>query len=857
VQNSETPTPRELAANTLNLQSMRILLSGTLFFFLSGLFAQNPTVVKGRIIDVKTGEPVTGAAVHIAGTEDVVRSNFQGDYLLRTSLNKDTMIVSYVGYVSQTFILTLGDTQVIDVRMNVQETVFETVKTTNKVNRALKIIEKAQDNKYRYNFEKLNSFECESFTKIQIAVNNVSEELKNKKFLKSVEGIFDTLSYLTEQKGKQVLPIFISENLSNFYYNKNPRQNKEVIIASRVKGVGVEDGSFLSQLLGSTFQQYNFNDNILPILQKNFISPISKSSFNYYNYKLVGSDYPEGSTKKVYQIEVTPKNPLDLVFTGYVWIEDSSFALVKLTLSITNKANLNFVEKLKITQELEPTVAGALIPVKSRILIDIADLSKNSAGMIALFNNSYEKVEVNKERSAKFFDYPIKMNEDATQKSDEFWDSMRHEELSADEKRALAKIDTLTNVKVIKNYVELINILFNGYKTIGMFDFGPYALLYGYNVLEGHRIRLGAKTNFAFSKKYIISGYAAYGLFDQRWKYKGQLEKIVSRKHWTMAGMSYKKDVEQIGVTDDYYGSSNLFTAVSVYAASQLNRTQDTRFWINSEFIKGWNARLTVMHKEYQFEPVRNFNFAYKDINDTSSKSSNFTNATATFGLRWAPKEYYLQNDNERVRQSKPGGLALSVNYTRGFKGVFGSRFDYNRVTATVEKGLSFGYWGRTDFTLSATKIFETLPYPLLEVHRGNQSYIYSTSAYNLMNFFEFITDQSAFFKMEHHFNGAIFNRIPLMKKLKWREFAEGRAVLGTLSQKNIDLIPNKDSYGNAVSPIYNQINREPYVEVAYGIENIFKVLQVVAVHRLTHLHNPNNPKAPRFGLKVGLSVSF
>lgn len=829
-----------------------------LVFIFSGfnLMSQTSTV-KGKVTDLKTGEPITGASIKFAGTEEFTSSNFEGNFTIKTSSASDTLIISYVGYETQRIFISRGSSLTLNIKMVNKELVFTGARASTKINRAIKIIENAQNNKQNYNFEQLNSFECESFTKIQIAVNNVSEDLKNKKLLKSVEGIFDTMSYLSEDKGKQVLPIFISENLSNFYYNKNPRLNKEVIIASRVKGIGVEDGSFLSQLLGSTFQQYNFNDNILPILQKNFISPIAKSSFTYYNFKMAGSDYVPGTNRKIYQIEVTPKNPLDLVFTGYIWIEDSTFALTRLTLSITNKANLNFVEKLKITQELQKTAAGAFVPVKSRILIDIAEISKNSAGMIALFTNSYEKISVNTDRSPKFFDYPITLLEDATSRSDEFWDTARHEDLSKDEQRALMKIDTLTNVKVIKNYVEFINILFNGYKSVGKFDLGPYALLYGYNVLEGHRIRVGAKTNFSFNKKYIFSGYGAYGFKDMQWKYKLQAERVISRKHWTMTGISYKKDVEQIGVTDDYYGSSNLFTAVSVFAASQLNRTKESKFWFNSEFTKGWNAKVVLMHKEYQFEPVNNkFNFAYYEkmhLGD-SVISSDFTNTTATFSLRWAPKEYYLQNDNERVRQSKPGGLALAVNYTRGFKGVLGSRFNYNRVTASVEKGLSFGYWGRTDFTLTTTKIFETLPYPLLEVHRGNQSYIYSTSAYNQMDFFEFVTDQSLFFKMEHHFNGAILNRIPLMKKLKWREFVEGRAVMGSISDKNRALIPLFDNSGRTVSPLKNSISKEPYMEVAYGIENIFKVLQVVAIHRLSHLNGVGYRK---FGIKVGLSVSF
>ncbi|MCC6818865.1 MAG: carboxypeptidase-like regulatory domain-containing protein [Bacteroidia bacterium] len=824
-----------------------------LAFLLFSQLLDAQTIVKGVVTDQKTGEPVTGASVYFLNTSDKTTSNFNGGFTIKTLSSSDTLVIFYVGYAQQKIYIKPGSNVQLAIQLVIKEREFEGVKTTVKVNKALRIVANAQKNKHIYNFEQLNSFECESFTKILIAVNNVSEELKNKRLLKSVEGIFDTISTLSEDKNKQVLPIFLSENLSNFYYNKNPRQNKEVIIASRVKGVGVDDGTFLSQLLGSTFQQYNFNDNILPILEKNFISPISKSSFTYYNYKLVGSDYV--NDKKIYQIEVSPKNPLDLVFTGYIWIEDSTYALTRLSLSITNKANLNFVEKLKITQELERTEAGAYVPVKSRILIDIAEISKKSAGMIAVFTNSYEKMVVNKERSSKFYDYPITLMEDATQKSEEFWDSVRHEELTIDEKRALAKIDTLTNIKVIKNYVEFINIIFNGYKNIGKFDLGPYALLYGYNVLEGHRIRVGAKTNFTFSKKFIFSGYGAYGFTDQRWKYKAQAEHIINRKHWTIMGASYKNDVEQIGVTDDYYGASNLFTTVSVFSASQLNRAKESKFWLNSEFMKGWNAKVVFLHKEYQFEPVNKFNFAYfEDRNDSTSKSSDFTNAAITVGLRWAPKEYYLLNDNERVRQSKPGGLALSINFTRGMKGVLGSKFNYNRLTASIEKGLSFGYWGRTDFTLSATKIFETLPYPLLEVHRGNQSFIYTTSAYNQMDFFEFITDQSLFFKMEHHFNGAIFNRIPLMKKLKWREFVEGRAVMGSLSNANLALIPVTDINGIPVTTLKNNINRQPYIEVAYGIENIFKVLQIVAVHRISPLYGTG---FRRFGLKMGLSVSF
>ena len=834
---------------------MRKFLILILFINTASAFGQLTKVV-GKISDQKTGEPLTGVSIYFVRTGIGTTTNFEGLFEISSISPSDSIIVSYVGYDEMYIPIFRDSSQEINVKLKIAAVVFKAT-VSGKVNRAIRVIKEAHKAKDKYNLENLNSYESENFTKIQIAINNVSETTRNKKLMKSVENIFDTIRSISADSGKKVLPIFLSENLSNFYFNKNPNLSKEVIIASRVKGVGVEDGSFLSQLMGSTFQQYNFNDNILPILQKNFISPISKSGLLYYNYKFRGGQYPDSlSNKKLYMIEVTPKNPLDLVFTGYIWIEDSTFALKRVSLSITNKANLNFVEKLKITQEYERSDVGAYIPVKNRVLIDIAELSKNSPGMVAVFSSSSEKIKTNINRNTKFFDYKISMKEDATMKNDAFWDTRRHEKLTIDEKRALAKIDTITNIKVIKNYVEVINIIFNGYKKIGKIDFGPYALLYGNNFIEGHRFRLGAKTNFSFSKKFTFSGYGAYGLKDEQWKYKGQVEAILSRKHWSTMGMSYKKDVEQIGVSDDYYGASNLFTAVSIFGASQLNRSKESKFWATSEFIRGWNAKIIFSHKEYQFEQVKKFNFAYNENlnSDTSLRSTNFTNAVITIGLRWAPKEYYLQNDNERMRQTKPGALALSINYSKGIKGVLGSRFDYNRITATIEKGLSFGYWGRTDFTLSGTKIFEILPYPLLEVHRGNESFFYSTSSYNLMNFFEFITDKSAFFKMEHHCGGALLNRIPLMKKLKWREFVEGRAVLGSLSKQNIALIPTFDRSVKEVTPINDKINKEPYIEVAYGLENIFKILQVAAVHRITHLGNPNVRK---FGVKFGFSISF
>ncbi|MBC7425906.1 MAG: hypothetical protein H7321_05165, partial [Bacteroidia bacterium] len=433
----------------MNLKKILPLL---LILASSASFAQT-TIVKGRITDLKTGEPIAYAIVGFSRTNIKTVTDFEGNYELfkidssfqnndynliqprdsafnqndsvfnlnDSMLIRDTIIdipdsvyVMQSGFYIQMQEIDKGTINNRDFSLIQEEvTATEGVVISAKVNPAIRIIKLAQEKKSEYNIENVKAYECENFNKIQIAVNYVSDELKSKGIFKKFENEFDTISYLSEERHKQVLPVFISESISDFYYQTSPKKQKEVIKATKIKGVGVDDGTFLSQLLGSTFQQYNFNTNTMEILNKNFVSPISNSSLLYYKYKIVDFTYPDSSGRALYQIRVTPKNPLDLVFTGDIWVEDSSFAIKRLSLAITNAANLNFVEKLKITQELILLPNGSYMPVKNRVLIDIAEISKNAAGMIALFYSSNKNVIVNKMHEPKFFDYPVRVNSDA------------------------------------------------------------------------------------------------------------------------------------------------------------------------------------------------------------------------------------------------------------------------------------------------------------------------------------------------------------------------------------------------------------------------------------------------------------
>ncbi|HYG15416.1 MAG TPA: DUF5686 family protein, partial [Bacteroidia bacterium] len=450
----------------------------------------------------------------------------------------------------------------------------------------------------------------------------------------------------------------------------------------------------------------------------------------------------------------------------------------------------------------------------------------------------------------------LEVAEDATQFDTEFWDTARHEQISDAEKRVYQMVDTLRNLPAVKTWVEYVDIAVNGYKDFGKFEIGPYALIYGYNNLEGSRFRLGFKTNEYFSKKWTLRAYGAYGTLDGRFKYGGQVDRILSRKRWTTFGVKYKNDVEQIGVTDKDYAASNLFTQLSLFQADNLNRTVEYKTWFSREFRKGITGRVSFMNKSYTFVPIRDFNFAYltnAEDPHNSAKATSFVNTTVTAEVRIAMKELFIIDGNDRMSVGNGYAPQFNFAYTRGIKDALGGGFNYDRGDVEIRQYIRFGTLGEGDYIFQAGKIFSPLPYPLLFVQRGNESIVSSRSAYNLMNFFEFVADQYLAMNYEHHFEGLFTNRLPIVKKWKLRAFGTVKGVWGSISKENLALLPTHDDHGRPVSR-FSELNREPYVEVGYGLENIFRLLRVDFLHRLTHL---SNPAARPFAVKFQVQFSF
>lgn len=824
-----------------------------LIWLFSGIRVSAQTTVNGKITDAETGEALPFVNVIFTGTRIGTVSDFDGFYTLTATIGVDSVSVSYIGYDRITKPVKPG-VQTINFSMNSSAGLLREAVIKPGVNPAERIIKAAQKNKKDYNIEKLESYEYQSYNKIQLAVDNISDNFKKRKVFKAMEGMFDTISSLAVDSAVPVVPIFISETVSNYYFKKLPRRTKEEILATHVKGVGVSDDSYISQVLGSTWQQYNFNENNLYILDKDFISPISILSWSYYVFTLLDSVQLDGH--KTYVIQVNPKNKRDLVFTGTIWITDTTFALKQVNLEITKDANLNFIEKMKIQQELEEVGNGNYLPRKTRVLIDISEITSNTVGMIGLYYNSNKNFAINTNRDLKFYEEKISVNPLAYEYDDKYWDTSRFEKLDQSDLKVYKLVDSLKNQPIIKTYVDYVDLLVDGYKKFDKFEIGPYAFLAGWNNLEGFRTRIGFRTTPALFKNTFFMAYGAYGFGDKQWKYGGRIEHVLSRKKWTKVGAFTKKDVELIGLTDKNYGTSVLFDNFSTFGSSKLNRAVEYTLFGESELTKGYVQRIFFQHKFYDFERYGPFNFGYltkPEAGNSSPVASNFTNTSITLEGRFSRKELFIIRRYDRIGLGNYKSPVVTLSLTKGFKGLLGGEFDYYKASAQVWQFNSFGNLGTYEYTIRAGKTFGTLPYPLLDVIRGNQSVFSSKGAFNLMNFYEFVADEYLYFTYEHQFNGILFNRMPLIKRFKWREFANIKGIYGSMTNANYNLVPATDNAGIAVTPIGRFDNR-PYLELGYGVENIFKFIRIDFIHRLTYLDHLN---AKPFAVKGTAVIRF
>lgn len=802
------------------------------------------TIVKGKVTDAGSGDPIPFANVIFAGTTIGAITDFEGNFLIRTTRPSDTLVARYVGYKQRAKAIKRGVSQIVNFQLEEEVTNLQEVVVLSGENPAFEILRQVMRNKERNDKRRLTAYEYDTYTKIEVDVDHISEKFRERKIMKQISQVLDSIDRIAGEDGKPILPLFITESVSKLYYRTSPTLKKEHILKTKISGVGVEDGSLVNQVIGSSFQEYNFYQNWLNILSKEFVSPISDAWRLYYEYDLTDSLFI--GDHFCYRLDFYPKSQQDLAFTGTIWITKNEFALKQVDVTMGSQANINFVEKLKIQQELGPTKEGAWLPVKNRVLIDIGELSESSAGMLAKFYTSNKNPIVNQPKEPRFYERAILIEEDARMfKEERYWDTLRHDPLSATEVNVYKMIDTLKNIPIIRTYTDVIKVVLDGYVKVGKVELGPYLGALAWNNIEGVRIQGGFKTNYKFSRKYILAAHVGYGFNDTRVKYDLSVKQILDRQRWTTLTIRTRHDLQRLGVDDENLADNPLFLTATRWGFFRRGfYSYDTRIAWQREFFRGFSQKIGVRY--WTFDPIYNFGYFQNPELSNSAIADQFQTAEVTLESRYARDETFLVNDNERISLGTNKSPIFTFRYTRGIRGILGSDFHYDKVRLNIEKRIKTGPLGVGYATITGEYALNPVPYPLLALHLGNQSPLYSSITYNLMNFGEFISDHYVSVRYRQYLEGFLLNRVPLLKELNWRLLATSNVIFGGMRASNRNLISQFTPSGSEALRAGYFTSSVPYVEVGYGIENIFRFLRVDFVHRLTYLDRPD---ARRFGV--------
>ncbi len=818
----------------------RVLILLLSFIGILNTTVAQTTKVTGKVVDADSQEPLPFINVIFKGSKIGTTSDFDGNFAISGTGTIDSLVFTYIGYRKKTIKIKVGQSQNITVGMNMNTVDLKEVVIKPGENPAHVILRKLIKNKYRNDNDKLLAYEFESYNKIEFDINNLKPKTTDRKILKPFDFVFSNIDS-TNKNEKPYLPMFMSESISNFYFKNSPKFKKEVVKASKIAGV---KNKSITNVMSRMYEQVNIYDNNMIVFGKYFVSPISDNGLLYYKYYLIDSLYL--GDLWCYHIQFKPKRKQELTFNGNMWISDTTFALKRIEMGIAEDANINFIKTFSVVQEYVEIDSTWMLS-KDKMVIDFAPVEvKGTTGLYGRKTTSNRNFKINKPQAEDFYSKTDNMivEEGADQKDKEFWQAARHDTLSKNEEMIYKMVDTIQKIPAFLMYKKIMETLYSGYFVKGKFEYGLIFSTYSFNQIEGNRFRTGGRTSNAFSKWIEFNGYTAYGTLDKEFKYGIGFRAMLSKKPTRQQiAANYKNDYEILGQSTNAFSQDNLLVALARRTPlNNLTKVEQYRTFYDKEWFQGYNTRVTLTHRV--MTPLGGTVYRYFDDVQNLNYIQNIKSSEISINNRFAYDEKYVNGEFERISLGTRYPIFI-LNYTAGLKGVLGSNYSYNRLSFSCDDRIRVNPLGYFDYLIEVGKIFGTLPYPLLQMHAGNETYVYDYYSYNLMNYFEFASDQYASLTFTHHFDGLFLNHIPIMRKLKWREIAMGKTVVGSISNANREqlILP---------STLYSL--KDPYAEVGVGIENIFRVIRINAIWRLTQLDHPNITK---FGVRVTLQYGF
>ncbi len=815
----------------------RIFFSLLILFTGYVLYAQK-TVVSGKVIDSETKEPIPFCNIGFQHSPVGTISEMDGSFFLSTLKATDTLFISSLGYEIKRLPIVKGKEQTFNVKLVPTSINIEAVVVRPGENPAFRLLREIDNHKKQNNPSRLESYQYRAYTKLRLDMNNIREKLKDRRFLKDFNFIFDYMDS-SEVFNKNYLPLLISETVSKMYYSKNPPVNREVIEAFKVSGI---ENKTVSQFSGRMYQQMNIYDNFIVFFDPGFISPIADFGRLYYKYHLDDSATIDNSW--CYKISFKPKRTQERTFHGFFWVADTSFAIKKIQLRVSSDVNLNLLKDMIATYEYNKVNDTTWFLTNEDLVVDF-NVFEKVYGFFGRKTAVYDSIVLDRPvpETVEKMTTDTYVLDNKIDRDNAYWVKHRKAELTDDDKKTYQMVDSVKSVPKFKLVNGFVNMLTNYYIVSGLFEYGPYYTTISNNPIEGLRLRLGGRTSNKFSTKIMPGGHIAYGFRDNQIKYGLYCQYMFNVNPRRTATVAYYHDIRQLGKSENAFLDDNYLTSILRRNPNyKLTMVDQYNAFYEHEWVQGFSNTLKFNHQTIYGTGYVPFNY-YTSEGDTVAKAS-VTSTDITLSTHFAYREKFLWGKFERVSLGSTYPM-FDLNLTYGPKGIWDNNYEYFKISLKVSDWVETNPLGYFKYILTYGKIYGTLPYPLLKLHEGNETYAYDPLSFNMMNYYEFVSDEYFRIFAEQHFQGFFLNRIPLLRKLHWREVANANILFGHLSDKNKSLMK--------FPPGLSGLN-QPYYEAGVGIENIFRLFRIDAMWRFTELNKPN---VSAFGIRFSVHLSF
>ena len=854
----------------------KYIKSFLLFLLLGCCISVSAQNIQGVVTDSLTNEPIPYLSVFYEGKGVGSITDNDGNYKVETRKGWNKLTFSAVGYVTKVVNIIPGVTKNLNVRMRPDDIMLDEVvvkpkreKYSRKNNPAVELMKKVIAHKKNNKLSENDYYQYNKYQKITMSLNDVTPEMLEKGMYKKMPFLKDQIE-LCEETNKFILPISVDETASQKIYRKHPKSEKTIIKGMSSTGVNelFATGDMLSTVLKDVFTDVNIYDDDIRLLQYPFISPISSSdAISFYKFYIMDTTFVDKD--KCFHLTFVPNNSQDFGFTGHLYVlADSSYTVKKCTMNLPKKSGVNFVDNMDIIQEFEQLPNGEWVLKTDDMIVEMT-LMKIMQGFQIRRTTRYSDYAFDELPQQLFKRKGAEIKEaDAMMRGDDFWNQYRPVPLTQTESSMDMLVKRLEQMPGFKYVIFVLKAFIENFVETGTkehpskVDIGPVNTMISNNYIDGLRLRMSAQTTANLNPHLFFKGYYAYGFKDHRSKYMGEVEYSFNKKEYlprefpkNSITFSYQYDV--MSPTDKFLKTDkdNVFVSFKTSTVDQMSYVRNIALKYENETQFGLKTTVEVKHSTD--EPTGGL--AYITNDDQKTLVPEIQTMEASLAFRYAPGETFVNTKQRRIPVSFDAPV-FTLSHTAGFKGVLGGEYNYNLTEIGLYKRFWFSSWGKIDMFVKGGAQWNKVPFPLLIMPAANLSYILQRETFNLINNMEFLNDRYASLDVSWDLNGKIFNRIPLLKKLKWREAIGFKMLYGHLTDKNnpmkhpgdseLFLFPTRD--GRPTSFVMDP--KTPYMECSVGIHNIFKILHIDYVRRLNYLDHPD---ANKWGVRFMVMMTF